>query len=131
MDPTTVAQALVAYAQPARPVTPTPTSQDDIMDALYGGAVAPAPLPPGLPQNVQDYIRTRPSYGEGQSQGMPPNMAGGGELSQPTPQIADIQRLFQNHIRRNAPTSGGFNSQQLKSLMQMPGFSGFAGGDEI
>jgi hypothetical protein len=129
MDPTTVAQTLAAYARPARPVTPTPTSQDDIADALYG---PPPPLPDWVPQNVQNYINNNPSYAEGQRQTLaPPSITRGGEPYDQTPQIGDIQRLFQGRITRNAPVSGGFNSQQLKHLMQMPGFSGFAGGDEI
>ena len=129
MDPTTIAQTLAAYAQPARPVTPTPASPDDIADALWGSGTPPPPLPSWLPQNVQDYIHTQPSQEEGQK-------AWSGRIDNepqqpPQPQIADIQRLFRGAITRNAPTSGGFNSQQLKNLMQMPGFSGFAGGDEI
>jgi hypothetical protein len=136
MDPTTVAQTLAAYARPARPVTPTPATQDNIADALYGGgippAALPAPLPSWLPQNVQNYINQAPSYAEGQRQTqMPPSITRGGELYDQTPQIADIQRLFRNRITQNAPTGLGFSSQQLKNLMQMPGFSGFAGGEEI
>ena len=129
MDPTTVAQTLAAYARPARPVTPTPPSQDDITDALFGGGTPPAPLPSWLPQNVQTYIRTQPSQAEGEKAWSGRTDA---EPQQPPqPQIADIQRLFRGSIMRNAPTSGGFTSQQLKNLMQMPGFSGFAGGEEI
>ena len=130
MDPTTIAQTLAAYAQPARPVTPTPLSQADLMDALYGGGGTPAaPLPSWIPQNVQNYINTQPSYAEDQ-----PTPSGriDNEPQQPSqPQIADIQRLFRGTVTRNAPTSGGFSSQQLRNLMKMPGFSGFAGGDEI
>jgi hypothetical protein len=132
MDSTTVAQTLAAYAQPARPVSPTPLTQDDIQNALYGDAIPPAPLPSWLPQNVQNYINTQPSYGEGERQSLqPPSITRGDEPYDQTPQIADVQRLFRNRITKNAPTSGGFTSQQLKNLMQMPGFSGFAGGDEI
>ena len=130
MDPTTVAQTLAAYARPARPVTPTPMTQDDLADALYGSGAPPAPLPDWVPPNVQTYIRTQPSYTEGERQGWPTNIAGGEPYS-PTPQIDDIRRLFRNRITQNAPTSGAFTSQQLKNLMQMPGFSGFAGGEEI
>lgn len=129
MDPTTIAQTLGAYAQPARPVTPTPMSQDDIAEALYGGATPPAPLPSWLPQNVQTYIRTQPSQAEGEKvwSGRTDN-----EPQQPPqPQIADIRRLFRGSIMRNAPTSGGLSSQDLRRLMQMPGFSGFTGGEEI
>jgi hypothetical protein len=134
MDPTTVAQALAAYAQPARPVTPTPTSQDDIMDALYGPGTQtpPAPLPDWVPPNVQNYINTRPSYAEGERQGWPSNIAGGEPYS-PTPQIDDIRRLFQGRITRNAPTGDdrSVRAGQLRALMKLPGFSGFTGGDEI
>ena len=132
MDPTTVAQTLAAYARPARPVSPTPLTQDDIADALYGGGTPPAPLPDWVPPNVQNYINTQPSYAEGQAQGWQSNIAGGEPYS-PTPQIADIQRLFQNHIMRNAPTGDerSIRDQQFRSLMRLPGFSGFTGGDEI
>ena len=134
MDPTTIAQALAAYAQPARPVTPTPASQDDIADALYGpgSQTLPAPLPDWVPPSVQNYINQAPSYEEGRPQGTPPNIAGGEPYS-PTPQIDDIRRLFQNRITRNAPTGDerGIRDQQFRSLMQLPGFSGFTGGDEI
>ena len=127
MDPTTVAQILASHARPARPVTPTPPTQDDIAEALYGGGAAP--LPSWLPQNVQNYIRTQPAQAEGQP-------AWSGRMDDepqqpPQPQIADIQRLFRGSIMRNAPTSGGLSSQKLRQLMQMPGFSGFAGGEEI
>jgi hypothetical protein len=130
MDPTTIAQSLAAYAQPARPVTPTPTSQADLMDALYGSGTDP--LPSWLPQNVQTYMNQTPSYAEGQRQGMLQDIAGGEPYS-PTPQIDDIRRLFQGRITRNAPTGDerSIRAGQFKALMQLPGFSGFTGGDEI
>ena len=135
MDPTTVAQTLAAYAQPARPVSPTPATQNDIADALYGsGAAPPAPLPSWLPQNVQNYINNNPSYAEGQRQTLePPSITRGGEPYSPTPQLDDIRRLFQNRITRNAPTGDerSIRDQQLRALMKLPGFSGFTGGDEI
>ena len=132
MDSTTVAQTLAAYAQPARPVTPTPPTQDDIEEALFGGGAPPAPLPSWIPQNVQNYINQAPSYGEGQAQGWPSNIAGGEPYS-PTPQIDDIRRLFQKRITQNAPTNDlpGIRAQQFRALMKLPGFSGFTGGDEI
>jgi hypothetical protein len=74
-----------------------------------------------------------PSYEEGERQTLlPPSMAGGEPYS-PTPQIDDIRRLFQNRIIRNAPTGDehGIRAAQLRALMQLPGFSGFTGGDEI
>jgi hypothetical protein len=128
MDPTTVAQTLAAYARPARPVTPTPLTQDDIADALYGGG---PPLPSWLPQKVQDYINHAPSFAEGQRQALTPPDIAGGEPYDQTPQIDDIRRLFRNRITRNAPTSVDSNSQALRALMKLPGFSGFTGGDEI
>ena len=136
MDPTTIAQTLAAYAQPARPATPTPMSQDDITEALYGGGIPPAPLPAPLPSwlpsNVQNYINTQPSYAEGQRQAPPQDIAGGEPYS-PTPQIDDIRRLFRNRITQNAPigNSPGPRADQLRALMKLPGFSGFTGGDEI
>jgi hypothetical protein len=83
--PTTMAQILGAYAQP-----PTP----------------PQPMP-GVPQSAQNYIRSQPSYAEGQIQApgqwsaldaaraqVPPN--------QPlNPQPGDVERLFQNQIIKN------------------------------
>jgi hypothetical protein len=134
MDPTTVAQALAAYAQPARPVTPTPTSQDDIMEAVYGPQTPPPPLPSWVPQNVQNYINTQPSYGEGERQSLqPPSITRGDEPYDQTPQIGDIQRLFQGRITRNAPTGDerSIRADQFRALMKLPGFSGFTGGDEI
>jgi hypothetical protein len=134
MDPTTVAQTLAAYARPARPVTPTPATQDDIMDALYGpgSQTLPQPLPDWVPSNVQNYISTQPSYAEGQRQAPPQDIAGGEPYS-PTPQIDDIRRLFQGRITRNAPTGDdrSVRAGQLRALMKLPGFSGFTGGDEI
>lgn len=139
MDPTTIAQTLAAYAQPARPVSPTPPTQADINDALWGSGDLPSPmqppppLPSWVPQNVQSYINQAPSYNEGERQlPLPANIAGGEPYS-PTPQIGDIQRLFQKRITQNAPTSDlpAIRSQQFQALMKLPGFSGFTGGDEI
>jgi hypothetical protein len=136
MDPTTIAQTLAAYTQqPARPYSPTP---NDIADALYGDG-PPAPLPSWLPQNVQNYINTQPSYGEGGVQAPQPyNRVYEADTqdapSQPlNPQPDDIQRLFRNSITRNAPTGDerGIRDQQFRALMKLPGFSGFTGGDEI
>jgi hypothetical protein len=136
MDPTTVAQALAAYARPARPVTPTPTTQADLMDALYGGGTPPAPLPGWVPSNVQNYINTRPSYAEGQTRGQqwgPVYSALEQEpLQPPQPQIADINRLFGSGILRKAGGSQ-FGENQisgpfLKSIIQG---GNFAGGDNI
>jgi hypothetical protein len=119
--------------QPARPYTPGPSTlparmEADIMDALYGDAQPP--LPSWIPPNVQNYILTTPSRSEGQVNQVPIN---GGEPYSPTPQIGDLQRLFHNRMIANNPTrpNTGFNSQQLRTLMQMPGFSGFAGGTDI
>ena len=140
MDPTTIAQTLAAYAQPARPVSPTPPTQADINDALYGSGDLPSPmqppppLPSWVPQNVQNYINQAPSYAEGQRQTlMPPSITRGDEPYSPTPQIDDIRRLFQGRITRNAPTGDerSIRAGQLRALMKLPGFSGFTGGDEI
>jgi hypothetical protein len=116
MDPTTIAQTLMAYAQPARPVTPTPMTT----------GTPPAPLPSWVPANVQNYIRTRPSFGEGERQGM---SWGGFEPPQPpAPQIADIQRLFNRGILQNAPTGNQISGPPLKKIIQ----GGYlAGGNEI
>ena len=139
MDPTTIAQALAAYAQPARPVSPTPPTQADINDALWGSGDLPSPmqppppLPSWVPQNVQNYINQAPSYNEGERQSPLPANIAGGEPYSPTPQINDIRRLFQKRITQNAPTSDlpAIRSQQFQALMKLPGFSGFTGGDEI
>jgi hypothetical protein len=130
MDPTTIAQSLAAYAQPARPVTPTPPTQADLMDALYGSGADP--LPSWLPQNVQTYMNQTPSYAEGQRQAPSQDIAGGEPYS-PTPQIDDVRRLFRNRITRNAPTGDerSIRADQFRALMKLPGFSGFTGGDEI
>ena len=100
------------------------------MDALYGSGTDP--LPSWLPQNVQDYMNQTPSYAEGQRQ-RPPQDIAGGEPYSPTPQIGDIRRLFGNRITQNAPTGDehSIRAQQFRALMQLPGFSGFTGGDEI
>ena len=150
MDPTTIAQTLAAYAQPARPPTLTPPSAQDFSDYLYGrppssldpaanlpGPMEPPPprppLPAWLPQNVQSYINQAPSYSEGERQSPLPGDIAGGEPYSLTPQIGDIQRLFQKRITQNAPTSDlpAIRSQQFQALMKLPGFSGFTGGDEI
>jgi hypothetical protein len=142
MDPT-VAQALAGYAQrPARPVTPTPDqqmppdlnlptpmSQSDLMDALYGSGADP--LPSWLPQNVQSYMNKTPAYAEGERRRMPD--IAGGEPYSPTPQIDDVRRLFQNRINQNGPSGdlSSIRAQQFRELMKLPGFSGFTGGDNI
>ena len=121
--------------QPARPYTPRPSDlpsrmEADVMDALYG----PEPLPSWIPPNVQNYINNAPSFAEGQRQTiMPPSITRGGEPYSETPQIGDIQRLFQGRITQNAPTSDqpGIRADQFRALMQLPGFSGFTGGTEI
>jgi hypothetical protein len=125
MDPTTIAQTLTAYAQPARPVSPTPMTQDDLMDALYGPGQS---LPSWIPQNVQDYINQAPSFNEGQRQAMRPADIAGGEPYTPTPQIGDLQRLFQNRITRNAPTSNPIGGKFLRDVT-LGGH--LAGGNEI
>jgi hypothetical protein len=119
---------------PARPYSPTPFSGDDLRNALYGADLPSpmqpyAPLPSWVPPNVQNYINQAPSYNEGERQPpTPPIMLG--PIS-PTPQIDDIQRLFHNRIMQNAPTNQGFSAEQYRNLMKLPGFAGFAGGDEI
>jgi hypothetical protein len=85
--PTTMGQILGAYAQP-----PAPTPQS---------------MPDWIPPSAQAYIRSQPSYAEGQIQApgqwsaldaaraqVPPN--------QPlNPQPDDVERLFQNQIIKN------------------------------
>jgi hypothetical protein len=140
MDPTTIAQALAAIAQPPRPITRTPPTAQDFSAYLYGTPTTagdlpdaqagppPAPLPGWIPQNVQNYINTRPSYAEGQRQAtMPPGIAGGEPYS-PTPQINDINRLFSRSIHQNAPIGSGISGPPLKAIIR----GGYlAGGDEI
>jgi hypothetical protein len=124
--------------QPARPYSPTPDPIDQLFNKLSPTDLPtpmqlPAPLPSWVPPNVQDYIRMAPSYNEGERQSpLQPNIAGGEPYS-PTPQIDDIRRLFRNRIIKNAPigASPGMSADQLRALMQLPGFAGFQGGDEI
>ena len=71
---------------------------------------------------------------QGQRQTMlPPSITRGGEPYAQTPQIGDIQQLFRNRITQNAPTGDepAIRAQQFRALMQLPGFSGFTGGDNI
>jgi hypothetical protein len=107
-------------------------STDNLMDALYGPQTPPAPLPPGLPQNVQDYIRNRPSYAEGQN--MPSGRQDDEPPQTPNPTIDALRQQFRGTITRNAPTGIGpdqARANQLRGFYRLPGFSGFIGGDDI
>lgn len=118
--------------QPARPYTPTPESIDTLMDALYGGAQPPAPLPPGLPQNVQDQIRNQPSYAEGQK--MPSGRQDNEPQQPPNPAIDSLRQQFRGTTLRNAPTQVGpdqAKANSLRGLYRLPGFSGFTGGNDV
>lgn len=106
----------VAFSPPARPYTPTPLPSD-LMDALYGNPTPPQPLPSYLPQNVQNYIRTQPSYTEGQAQGRWPDTGEPGGQS-PNPQVGDLQRLFRNRIQQNAPSGTPLSGPFLKNVIQ-------------
>jgi hypothetical protein len=121
---------LLASVQPARPYSPTPTSNDDIVNTLYG---PPPPLPSWVPPNVQNYINSNPAFAEGQRQTLAPPSIAGGEPYSPTPQIDDIRRLFHGRITGNAPTSDqpAMNAEMFKQLMKLPGFQGFTGGTDI
>lgn len=116
-----------------------------------------APLPNWLPQNVQNYIRTQPSYGEGDLQApyqysaaneamaqdtppqpyrpsLPPGDVKRLPMTQPyvNPQPNDISQLFGDQIRRAHPDSMQLQARKfLPQLMQLPGFAGFTGGSEI
>ena len=89
------------------------------------------PLPSWMNPVLQNYIRNQPSYAEGQT--MP------GALPPPTepwgysnPQADDIRRLFASRIMDNAPKPvDPAWATQLRSLMRIPGFSGFTGGTSI
>ena len=65
--------------------------------------MTPQPLPPWL----QTYIRTRPSYAEGQIQGPQWGALDAARAQAPpqppNPQVDDIRRLFFNHIIQQAP----------------------------
>jgi hypothetical protein len=86
-----------------------------------------------LPPDVARSITMNPQYSEGQAQGDRGQQGiAGGEPYSPTPQIGDIQRLFNQHIQQNAVTSQQLqNRQYLPQIMQLPGFTGFLGGDNI
>jgi hypothetical protein len=103
------------------------------MDALYGGGpqTPPEPLPSWLPQNVQTYMRTAPSYVEGQPQ--PSGRMDFEPQQPPNPTIPALRQQFRGTILRNAPTGTAdpAKAAQLRQLYRMPGFSGFTGGDEI
>jgi hypothetical protein len=122
MDPTTIAQILAARAQRA------PTQQQ-LPSARAPISTPPQPLPSYLPQNVQNAIRTRPSFTEGGPQGVWGLDHPGGQepLQPPDPQIADIGRLFAS--RRPSPNQ--ISPDLLRKLYALPGFSGFTGGDDI
>ena len=113
-----------------RPVTPTPDEVDVMLNKQYP-AQPPLDLPNWLPSNVQNYMRSNPSYAEGQKQ--PSGRVTDEPWGQTTdPQMADIQRLFREHIMKNAPTSNALGGVgQYKQFFGMPGFAGFTGGDEI
>ena len=147
-------QSVGPGAPPARPYTPTPPTQNDIWNMLYGkndpklptyirpgndlsgylgpnlpSPAAPLELPQWVPPDVQSYMNRTPSYAEGDM--FPSGTVG--EPPWPEPQVGDIRRLFDKRIESNALAGRqqGFSAQQLRGLMQLPGFSGFAGGDEI
>jgi hypothetical protein len=122
---------------PSQPYSPTPEPIDQLLNNLYPDLPTPmqppAPLPSWIPPNVQDYIRQAPSYNEGERMSpFPPSIAGGEPYSL-TPQIGDINKLFHGRITQNAPTSEDHSAlaKQYRGLMKLPGFAGFAGGNEI
>jgi hypothetical protein len=117
---------------PARPYTPTPLTSDALADALYGGGQPPAPLPSYLPPNVQDYIRTQPSYSEGQR--MPSGRQDNEPPQLPNPTIDALRQQFRGSILRNAPTQVGpdqAKANMLRGFWGKPGFGGLTGGDDV
>lgn len=121
MDPTQWPPGLTINSMPFRPTSP----QLPLPLTPQSGL----PLPSWIPPNVQNYINQRPSFAEGQRQTMlpPPNITGGEPYS-PTPQIADIQRLFQRRALLNSPTSNPISGKFLRDIT-LGGH--LAGGSEI
>jgi hypothetical protein len=86
-----------------------------------------AKLPPAVAQSI---VNQR-SYAENQPQPstLPPMPEGPSGQPDPGP---DVQWLFRNQVQQNAPMSQQLQARKLlPQLMQLPGFAGFAGGDEI
>ena len=84
----------------------------------FGGSGPPTTLPgqmPMPPGQMGGMAGPPVGYQEWQPQGPPPSIAGG-EPYQATPQINDIQQLFNNSIMRNAPTSNPMGGQFLRDI---------------
>ena len=89
-----------------------PTTPPGQMPLPPPGQMGPGPPPAGT---MAGPAFAPPGYEEWQTQGPSMGMPGG-EPSQPTPQINDIQQLFNNSIMRNAPTSNPMGGQFLRDI---------------